>query len=149
MKNLTTYSLAIVLLLLTACGGGGSSSGASDSDSNQNEAVVEVSNDLSATTVNVETEGSSLSLGGGVTQTTVTIETTQNITISWIPPAINSNGDPMDPSEISGYEIYYSSEDDSGSEGIITVDLGTTTEITVDNLAPGTYQFSIAAIEHG
>ncbi|MEE8056536.1 MAG: fibronectin type III domain-containing protein [Pseudomonadales bacterium] len=143
MKNLLQYFLISVLLLLTACGGGGSSN-----NSSQGQVVVTTTANSTSKAVTVEADVSPL--GGGINQTEVTIETTSSITISWTPPAMNANGDPLDPSEISGYEIYYSSEDSTASGGdIVYVDLGTTTEMTIDDLSPGTYQFSISAIESG
>ena len=136
MKNLHQYSLISVLFLLTACGSGGSSNSESD-------VTMAVSSKLSAVSVNADASPQ----GGGINQTEVTIATTSSITISWTPPAMNANGDPLDPSEISGYEIYYDSSQGGGK--LVYVDSGTTTEVTINNLSPGTYQFSISAVESG
>jgi len=148
MKNLLQYPLISVLLILTACGGGSSST-----TSDQGETGVTATADTAAnTTVTrasaVTANADVSSVGGGVSYTEVTIDTTRSITISWAPPATNANGDPLDPSDISGYEISYSSADSAASGGeVIYVDLGTTTELTIETLPAGTYQFSIAAIE--
>jgi len=150
MRNLLKYPLISVLLLLTACGGGGSSS-----TSNQDESdVTETATANTTTTVTrasaVTANADVSAVGGGVSYTEVTIDTTRSITISWAPPATNANGDPLDPSDIRGYEISYSSADSAASGGeVIYVDLGTTTELTIETLPAGTYQFSIAAIESG
>jgi len=126
----------------SACGGGSSNS------SNQGEPVVTTTANSISAAVSVDADASPQ--GGGINQTEVTIATTSSITISWLPQAMNANGDPLSPSEISGYEVYYSSEDSSKSEGgLIYVDSGTTTEVTINNLSPGTYQFSISAVESG
>jgi len=149
MKNLLQYPLISVLLILTACGGGGSSSGTSDQDESDVTATTNTTTTVTramAVTANADVSA----VGGGVSYTEVTIDTTRSITISWAPPATNANGDPLDPSDISGYEISYSSADSAASGGeVIYVDLGTTTELTIETLPAGTYQFSIAAIESG
>jgi len=143
MKNLLQYSLISVLFLLTACGSGGSSN-----SSNQGEPVVTTTDNSISAAVSVDADASPQ--GGGINQTEVTIAITSSVTISWAPPAMNANGEPLDPSAISGYEIYYSSEDSSQSGGkLVYVDSGTTTEVTINNLSPGTYQFSISAVESG
>lgn len=140
-----------VLMLLAACGGSGGS-GSSDGDavsisaeSGQSEAVL---SSASARSVDVASEQSSLAIGGGVSQTTITIDSTQSISLSWLPPAFTSDGEPLNPADISGYEIYYFSTGSGDVDGeIIYVDLGTSTQVTVENLAPGSYQFSVAAIQ--
>jgi hypothetical protein len=143
MKKLLTYSLTSVLFVLTACGGGGSSS-----SSSQGESVVTTTANATTPAINIEADASPQ--GGGIVQTEVTIDAISSITVSWAPPAADANGDFLDPAEITGYEIYYFSEDSADSGGkMFAVDLGTTTEMTFNNLLAGTYQFSIVALENG
>lgn len=66
--------------------------------------------------------------------------------LRWTPPSTRANGQPLALSELSGYEIYYVS-DNLGQGVTVTVPGGRKTGYVVDELAPGTYHFSISAID--
>lgn len=146
MKNAIKYSCFSALLFLTACGGGGSGSSSSGSEDTQNTNTTTARATL--TTINIEVRVSTA--GGGIDQEQVTLDSVSSVVLSWVPPATNAFGEPLDASDISGYEVYYSSQDALNSDGeILYVDMGTTTEVTINALSAGTYQFAIAAIESG
>jgi Putative Ig domain len=62
--------------------------------------------------------------------------------VSWAPPTQNTNGSVA--TDITGYYIYYGTSADSLTQ-TIAVAGGGTTSFVIDELAPGTYYFSVAA----
>jgi hypothetical protein len=65
-------------------------------------------------------------------------------TLSWVPPTENEDDSPL--TDLAGYAIHYSIQEGQSSETIYIDDPGITT-YRVENLAPGTYYFSISAID--
>lgn len=73
---------------------------------------------------------------------------TRNITLSWTPPSTRANGDALELSEIDGYEIYYFMDGSPDGEGETNaINSPNITEFAIDDLVPGVYYFSIAAID--
>jgi len=71
-------------------------------------------------------------------------EPSGSATLSWIAPTENEDDSPL--TDLAGYVIHYTMKDGQYSETIYIDD----PEITihrVENLAPGTYYFSISAVE--
>ena len=71
-------------------------------------------------------------------------ELSGSATLSWVPPTENEDDSPL--TDLAGYVIHYTTEEGQSSETIDIDDPGITT-YKVENLAPGTYYFSISAVE--
>mgnify|MGYP001817981393 CR=1 FL=1 len=69
-----------------------------------------------------------------------------SITLSWTAPMERENGSLLSPSELAGYQIYYTVEETGESTMIEIDDIGTT-EYEFRDLAPGTYFFAITAVD--
>ena len=72
--------------------------------------------------------------------------TTFNVSLSWTIPSTRENGSPLVLSELSGYEVYYSVENQSKS-AVIPVAGATQASLVVRDLPAGTYYFAISAID--
>lgn len=127
-SNLTTgtrtsaaqrYTAIFIFLtvILTSCGGG------SSSDSSDNP-------------------GTGNDLDNGTDPEPITY----SIKLEWDTPNERQNGEPMFLWELSGYEITYSEEGESGLT-TINIESASTTEETIEDLEEGVYQFWIATID--
>ncbi len=72
----------------------------------------------------------------------VTPPTTYSTTLSWNAPTSNADGSPIN--DLGGYKIYYGKVSHSYSH---SVDVGTNTTYTIENLTAGTYYFSVTAYD--
>ncbi len=66
--------------------------------------------------------------------------------MSWTAPMERENGSLLSPSELVGYQIYYTVEE-TGESIMIEIDDTGTTEYAFHDLAPGTYFFAITAVD--
>lgn len=127
------FALSTVLI---ACGGGG---GGSDADTSSPP-------NSNSTSGNSTTGGDSSGDNSG--QQTEDPATEKTVTLSWNAPTTRENGDPLQLSEISGYEIYYfldsSSSDDSE---VASINNPSTVSYVTPTLTSGTYYFSIVTID--
>ena len=115
---------------LIACGGGG---GGSDDSTTRN----------TSTTTNTSSNSSNSSSGQTNSQ-----NTSKTVTLSWTAPTTRANGDPLNMSDIAGYEVYYFMDGSPQSDGeAITINNASTTQITTPGLQSGTYFFAIATID--
>lgn len=69
-----------------------------------------------------------------------------NVKLSWSVPTTRENGQALPTSQLTGYEVYYTT-DDPAVTGTVKVSGGTTSSYTVQNLAAGNYHFAIAAVD--
>lgn len=81
------------------------------------------------------------------TTTTTVLPASYKAQLSWDIPSQRENGTPLQLSELSGYEVYYTS-DDPALSGSIKVSGGATASATVANLTAGSYYFSISAVDN-
>jgi hypothetical protein len=65
-----------------------------------------------------------------------------SVTLSWEPPTENTNGTAA--TELIGYYIYYGTNPDSLTNWVVAWG-ATTSSYVIENLAPGTYYFSVSA----
>jgi hypothetical protein len=65
------------------------------------------------------------------------------VTINWQPPTENTDGSPL--TNLSGYDIHYGTSSGDYTQSISVSNPGIATYV-VDNLTPGTYYFSVAAV---
>ena len=68
-----------------------------------------------------------------------------NAKLSWSIPTKRENGDSLPASELSRYEVYYTSE--SGKEDTIPVTDASQTSLVVENLESDTYHFAMVAVD--
>jgi hypothetical protein len=104
--------------LLGGCGGGDSSGSSSASD-------------------NSTASGSS-----GASAAATSSSPSSAVTLSWQAPTENTDGTAL--TDLSGYTIHYGTQSQTYSQTIQVDNPGLTTYV-VDNLAPGTYYFSVTA----
>jgi uncharacterized protein YjdB len=76
----------------------------------------------------------------GTTSLTVTAPVTGNATLAWSAPATNVDGSTL--TDLAGYKIYYGTSPGSYTK---VIDVGNVTTSVVNNLAPGTYYFTVTA----
>jgi Fibronectin type III domain len=65
------------------------------------------------------------------------------VTINWTPPTENIDGSPL--TDLAGYNIHYGTASGDYTQTITVSNPGLATYV-VDNLTPGTYYFSVAAV---
>ena len=65
------------------------------------------------------------------------------VTLNWTPPTENTDGTPL--TNLSGYDIHYGTSSGNYTQSISVSNAGIATYV-VDNLTPGTYYFSVAAV---
>lgn len=66
------------------------------------------------------------------------------VTLNWTPPTENTNGTPR--AILAGYDIHYGTASGDYAQLITVSNPGIATYV-VDNLTPGTYYFSVAAVD--
>ena len=65
------------------------------------------------------------------------------VSLNWIPPTENTDGTAL--TNLSGYDIHYGTSSGNYTQSIAVSNAGIATYV-VDNLTPGTYYFSVAAV---
>ena len=65
------------------------------------------------------------------------------ITINWTPPTQNTDGSPL--TNLAGYDIHYGTQPGNYTQAVTVSNPGIATYV-VDNLSPGTYYFSVTAV---
>lgn len=69
-----------------------------------------------------------------------------SVKLSWSIPTTRENGKALGASELSGYELYYTTDNPAVS-GTVKINGGATSTYTVQNLAAGDYHFAMSAID--
>ena len=65
------------------------------------------------------------------------------VTLNWMPPTENTDGSPL--TNLAGYHIHYGTASGDYTQTVSVSNPGLATYV-VDNLTPGTYYFSIGAV---
>jgi len=65
------------------------------------------------------------------------------VTINWMPPTQNTDGSTL--TNLSGYDIHYGTSSGKYTQSVTVSNPGIASYV-VDNLTPGTYYFSVAAV---
>jgi hypothetical protein len=65
------------------------------------------------------------------------------VTLNWTAPTENTDGSPL--TDLSGYDIHYGTKSGDYTQSITVSNPGLATYV-VDNLTPGTYYFSVSAV---
>jgi hypothetical protein len=83
---------------------------------------------------------------GGGGQTTITSNTggpTGSATLAWDAPTTNVDGTPL--TSLAGFKIYYGT---APGTYVHVIDVGSVTSYAINNLAVGTYYFSVTAYDY-
>ena len=70
----------------------------------------------------------------------------ETIVLSWSAPILRENGSLLSPSELAGFQIYYTVEE-TGESTMIEIDDTRINHYEFKDLAPGTYYFSVTAVD--
>jgi hypothetical protein len=175
MKSSKLLILALAVASLAACGGGGGGGASPGGGSSPTEnsdagntpsdtgAIVDTGNADSITPLDPDTSTNpetpdladndatpdQESTDPGATDNSeMPVEETSVplISLSWSIPATREDGSYLPVYEIGGYEVRYS-KDEGTDVTVIRIDDPQTTDWTMENLAPGLYEFSIATID--
>jgi predicted phage tail protein len=65
------------------------------------------------------------------------------VTLNWTPPTQNIDGTPL--TNLAGYDIHYGTQSHAYTQSIRVSNPGIATYV-VDNLTPGTYYFTVTAV---
>jgi hypothetical protein len=65
------------------------------------------------------------------------------VTLNWMPPTENTNGSAL--TDLAGYDIHYGTSSGDYTQTVSVSNPGIATYV-VDNLTPGTYYFSVGAV---
>lgn len=76
----------------------------------------------------------------------IDIRAEDSLVISWNAPLQRENGELLSPSELVGYQIYYTVEE-TGESAMIDIDDSRVERYEFTNLTPGTYYFALAAVD--
>lgn len=66
--------------------------------------------------------------------------------VSWDAPVARENGDALSMQQINGYKVYYGSQQGNYPNSV-TINDAYTTEVTIGNLASGTYYFVVTVVD--
>lgn len=77
--------------------------------------------------------------GGGTPQV-------RTLSLSWSMPATRENGDLLSPSEVSGYQIYYTYES-TGESNVVNVYGANNVNHQIPNLQPGLYNLAMTTVD--
>lgn len=125
-------AVAALGFALSGCGGGGSGAVGTASTSQASTSSV---------------GGATGSAGGTSTGTTTTAgdppTATTGVTINWQPPTENTDGTAL--TNLAGYDIHYGTASGQYTQTITVSNPGIATYV-VDNLTPGKYYFTVAAV---
>ena len=136
---------AFCSLAITACGGGGGGGGGgAPSDTT----VSTPQNSTASNTGNSEAAPASTSNEEASDNDELPTPDDNTITISWTAPSSRANSDPLNMSDIGGYQVYYYLQGTAeGSGTAVDIPNANTLSYTTPPLAAGTYFFSIATYD--
>ena len=112
-------AVAALGIALSGCGGGGGGSGAVGSAATSQAAT-------------------------GVAAAPPTASTGA-VTLNWMPPTENTDGSAL--TDLAGYDIHYGTGSGDYTQSVTVSNAGLATYV-VDNLSPGTYYFSVSAVNN-
>jgi Fibronectin type III domain len=119
-RGIYLCAVAALGFALSGCGGGGGPTGAA---ATSQAATGVASND------NTNPAPPTASVGA--------------VTLNWTPPTENTDGTPL--TNLAGYDIHYGTASGDYTQSVSVSNPGLATYV-VDNLDPGTYYFSISAV---
>lgn len=160
--RLTTVLLCFALatlptLALAAKGGNSGSTSTTDTSYNPNGKVkgwakgstdtsTTSSGSTTTTTTSTDTTSTTTTDTTASTTTGTTTATPTAVSLTWTVPTQRTDGQPLSPSDIVGYEIYLTG-DATGTQQVININDGTMTAYQVTDLAADTWHFAISAFD--
>ncbi|MGH8301687.1 MAG: fibronectin type III domain-containing protein, partial [Steroidobacteraceae bacterium] len=142
-------AVAALGLALSACGGGsnGTSADASPVQSSQPAQSSMPSQSTSASTsapsTSTDSGTTTASTGSSSTSSSPPTATAGAVTINWQPPTENIDGSSL--TNLAGYNIHYGTASGKYTQTITVSNPGLATYV-VSSLTPGTYYFTVAAV---
>ena len=75
---------------------------------------------------------------------------TYDVKLTWTIPTTRQNGKPLALSELKGYEVYYATDSNASTvtDTVVKINGGSVNNSVISKLPPGTYYFSISAIDN-
>ena len=144
-------AIAALGLALSGCGGSGGSTAASTAAASSAPAQASTTpqSSTSAPPSSTASSGSGPAASPPATPSSSTLAsppptaTIGNVTINWTPPTENTDGTPL--TNLAGYDIHYGTASGNYTHSVTVSNPGIATYV-VSNLSPGTYYFSVAAL---
>ena len=144
-------AIAALGLALSGCGGSGGSTAASTAAASSAPAQASTTpqSSTSAPPSSTASSGSAPAASPPATPSSSTLAsppptaTIGNVTINWTPPTENTDGTPL--TNLAGYDIHYGTASGNYTHSVTVSNPGIATYV-VSNLSPGTYYFSVAAL---
>ena len=113
-------AVAALGFALSGCGGGGGGGSAGSAATSQAAAAA-----------------------AGATASNLPAGSPGAVTINWTPPTENTDGTAL--TDLAGYDIHYGTASGNYTQSVSVSNAGLATYV-VDNLTPGTYYFSVSAV---
>ncbi|MGH8294329.1 MAG: fibronectin type III domain-containing protein [Steroidobacteraceae bacterium] len=151
-RGIYLFIVAALGFALAGCGGGGSSSaaGSAPESSSPTQQAAPAPGDTSSTAPAQGVSGGSDTSGGptgaigsGTTGSDPPTASAGSVTLNWLPPTENVDDTPL--TNLAGYDIHYGTASGKYTQTITISNPGIATYV-VQNLTPGTYYFSVAAV---
>lgn len=149
-------AVAALAVALSACGGGSgnTSAGAAAAQSSepaqsatptttQGSTPASSASTASSTSGSSTTAGSGTTTGTGSTASSPPAASATSVTLNWTPPTENVDGSAL--TNLAGYDIHYGTTSGNYTQKVAVSNPGLATYV-VTNLTPGTYYFSVAAV---
>jgi hypothetical protein len=125
-------AVAALGLALSGCGGGGGGGSAATGAAATAQAATSSSVASTSTTTSA-----------GSTVSTPPTASSGTVTLNWTAPTQNTDGTPL--TNLAGYDIHYGTSSGNYTQTISVSNPGIATYV-VDNLSPGTYYFTVSAV---
>lgn len=153
-RGIYLCAVAALGLALSACGGanGSSSAGAAAAQSSEPAQSSTPTTAQGSTPASSASTGSSTTAGSGTTTGATGSGSTgsspptasaTSVTLNWTPPTENVDGSAL--TNLAGYDIHYGTTSGNYTQKVAVSNPGLATYV-VTNLTPGTYYFSVAAV---
>ena len=145
-RALYVGAVAALAFALSGCGGSDASSAAAAAAqaSTSPQSSVSTPGSSTASTGSAPASSSSTSSAGSApASSTPPTASIGNVTLNWTAPTQNVDGTPL--TNLAGYDIHYGTAPGQYTQAITINNPGIATYV-VSNLSPGTYYFSISAV---
>jgi predicted phage tail protein len=148
-RGIHLCAFAMLAVALSGCGGSGASSATSAAPTQAaapSQGSVPTSSPSTASTGSAPASTSTpaaASTSPPPASSTPPTATIGNVTLNWTPPTQNTDGTPL--TNLAGYDIHYGTASGKYTQ-TVTIDNPGIATYVVGNLSPGTYYFSVTAV---
>ena len=143
-------AVAALAVTLSACGGGSGNTSADAAAAQSSEpaqsatpTTTQGSTSASSASTDSSNSGSGTTTGTDSTGNTPPTASATSVTLNWMPPTENVDGSAL--TNLAGYDIHYGTTSGKYTQKVAVSNPGLATYV-VTNLTPGTYYFSVAAV---